>query len=588
MPKNIVICFDGTNNTFGPQNTNVVRLVQMLDRNPLTQRLYYDPGVGTLPEPGVWSAIGKRVSEIYGLAFGRGFSWKVQEAYSYLMDFWEPGDQVLVFGFSRGAYSARVLAGMLHALGLLPRGNHNLVPYVMNLYGAMRGERSSPKSGERSDPRQWTTLCDQFRWTFARVVPEDQEQRHFHVHYLGLWDTVSSVGWVWDPAKYPFTARNPSVHAARHAVSIDERRWFFRQNRLNKATPDQRIDELWFPGVHSDIGGGYSQTDGGLWREPFVWILAGAEIAGLKVDQSRKAQILPPAQPDATSTDPKHESLHGSWWLAEFFPKLQWNSLRKKSRLAIGGGRFRSIGTGDRMHRSAILRLRNDTTYRPDNLAPEFVDAVRARPTVPDTIAYEGGMRRQKLGGGLVIVAVLCAALVTAIAVTLLLRGGIWIAERTNAECGEAQTGPPFETRRPCWDVGQRVKPGRQYRLRLTVDQPWVDLDIAASPSGFGVSQMTLVGNIFTPLRRSLFNQWFTPMVKIVPASGGFTLVPVEMHRTATREVDYIGEFTAPHGGRVFMFVNDVILPPWVPKHRYFYDNNKGTVSAIQFEETDK
>jgi Uncharacterized conserved protein len=98
MPKNIVICFDGTNNKFGSQNTNVVRLVQMLDRNPLTQRLYYDPGVGTLPEPGVWSGIGKRVSEIYGLAFGRGFSWKVQEAYSYLMDFWEPGDQVLVFG----------------------------------------------------------------------------------------------------------------------------------------------------------------------------------------------------------------------------------------------------------------------------------------------------------------------------------------------------------------------------------------------------------------------------------------------------------------------------------------------------------
>ena len=202
MPKNIVICFDGTNNEFGSQNTNVVRLVQMLERNPLTQRLYYDPGVGTLPEPGVWSALGKWISKVYGLAFGRGFSWKVQEAYSYLMDFWEPGDQVLVFGFSRGAYSARVLAGMLHALGLLPRGNHNLVPYVMNLYGAMRGKGSGPE--------QWRTLCDQFRWTFARVVPEDPQERHFHVHYLGLWDTVSSVGWVWDPASYPNTACNPS------------------------------------------------------------------------------------------------------------------------------------------------------------------------------------------------------------------------------------------------------------------------------------------------------------------------------------------------------------------------------------------
>jgi len=580
MPKNIVICFDGTNNKFGPQNTNVVRLVQMLERDPLTQRLYYDPGVGTLPEPGVWSALGKRVSEIYGLAFGRGFSWKVQEAYSYLMDFWEPGDQVLVFGFSRGAYSARVLAGMLHALGLLPRGNHNLVPYVMNLYGAMRGERSGPK--------QWTNLCDQFRWTFARVVPEDQEQRHFHVHYLGLWDTVSSVGWVWDPAKYPFTARNPSVHAARHAVSIDERRWFFRQNRLNKATPDQQIDELWFPGVHSDIGGGYPQSDGALWREPFVWILAGAEIAGLKIEQSRKAQILPPSPTDATSTDPKHESLKGLWWPAEFFPKFQWSSLRQHTRPAIGGGRFRSIANGALLHRSALVRLRKDATYRPKNLAPAFVDAIRSQPAVPDTATYDPGQHRQTLGVGMGVIAVLFAVLAVAIAGIVVVRGGNWIAERSNVECRQAQTGPPFNTSEPCWNVGQRVKTGRQYRVRLTVGDPWVDLSIPASPGGFGMSHMTLVGNIFTPLRRSLFNQWFTPMVKIVPPDGGFTLVTLEMKQAGANANVYEGEFTAPRHGRVFMFVNDVILPPWVPKHRYFYDNNLGTVSAIYFEEFDK
>jgi uncharacterized protein (DUF2235 family) len=578
MPKNIVVCFDGTNNKFGPQNTNVVRLVQLLERDPLTQRLYYDPGVGTLPEPGVWSAAGKRISEIYGLAFGRGLSWKVQEAYSYLMDFWEPGDQVLVFGFSRGAYSARVLAGMLHALGLLPRGNHNLVPYVMNLYGAMRGEQSGP--------HQWSTLCDQFRWTFARVVPEDKEQRHFHVHYLGLWDTVSSVGWVWDPAKYRYTARNPSVHAVRHAISIDERRWFFRQNRMKQATPDQRVDEIWFPGVHSDIGGGYPQADGALWREPFVWVLAGAEAAGLKVDAARKAQILPPSPTDATCTDRKHESLKGFWWPAEFFPKWQWSSLRQRTRPAIGGGRFRSIGQGELLHRSALVRLRKDATYRPGNLAPAFVDVIRSQPTVPDTAGYDRGQHRQALGVGFRVIALLVAILAIAIAGTVLIRGANWIAERSNVECEQPRPGPPFNTSEPCWDVGTRVRTGRTYQVRLTVGEPWIDLSIPATPGGFGMSQMSLVGNIFTPLRRSLFDKWFTPIVKIVPARGGFTLVPLKMNPTEADPAAYAGEFKAPRGGLVYMFVNDVILPPWVPKHRYFYENNRGTALKIEFKET--
>jgi hypothetical protein len=115
-----------------------------------------------------------------------------------------------------------------------------------------------------------------------------------------------------------------------------------------------------------------------------------------------------------------------------------------------------------------------------------------------------------------------------------------------------------------------------------------VDLSIPASPGGFGMSHMTLVGNIFTPLRRSLFNQWFTPMVKIVPPDGGFTLVALEMKQAGANANVYEGEFTAPRHGRVFMFVNDVILPPWAPKDRYFYDNNLGTVSAIDFEEFDE
>ena len=105
MSRNFVICCDGTNNQFGPQNTNVVRLVQALDRDPAKQRLYYDPGVGALPEPRALTRLRKWLAKIYGLAFGAGLTWKVEEAYSYLMNYWEPGDRVFLFGFSRGAYT---------------------------------------------------------------------------------------------------------------------------------------------------------------------------------------------------------------------------------------------------------------------------------------------------------------------------------------------------------------------------------------------------------------------------------------------------------------------------------------------------
>jgi uncharacterized protein (DUF2235 family) len=183
-------------------------------------------------------------SEWFGLAFGTGLTWKVQEAYIYLMDFWEPGDQVFLFGFSRGAYTVRVLAGLLHTLGLLPRGNQNLVPYVVRLFNAIR------KAGthEESDrARAYWELCNAFRWTFVRPVPGSSDDRRFHVHFLGVWDTVSSVGWVWDPLKFPYTAHNPSIAIIRHAVSVDERRWFFRQN-LMEQRGKQDFKELWFPG----------------------------------------------------------------------------------------------------------------------------------------------------------------------------------------------------------------------------------------------------------------------------------------------------------------------------------------------------
>jgi len=379
MPRNLILCCDGTNNEFGPENTNVVRLVQSLNRDPIKQWLYYDPGVGTLPEPGAFSKVQKWVSKVFGLAFGAGLSWKVGEAYTYLMETWEPGDSVFLFGFSRGAYTVRVLAGMLYALGLLPRHNPNLVPYVIRLFGSLRG----------TDPTQTSVywkLCNEFRWTFARQVTETDDERRFPVHFLGVWDTVSSVGWVWDPKSYPYTASNPGIAVVRHAVSVDERRCFFRQN-LIKPARGQQSRELWFPGVHSDVGGGYPVADGSLWRPPFEWMLGEAESVGLLVDDQRLERVLLGSNNDDPWNDTKHESLTWKWWPAEFFPKMVWRPGQGK-RPELGLGRHRRIETPIELHRATLLRIKGNTNYAPPNLSAAFRQQVLDLADVPETMTY--------------------------------------------------------------------------------------------------------------------------------------------------------------------------------------------------------
>jgi uncharacterized protein (DUF2235 family) len=399
MPRNLVLCFDGTDNQFGPCNTNVVRLFQSLERNPDRQLGYYDPGVGTMPEPNVASWIGKRLSEIWGLAFGAGLVWKVEEAYTWLMDNWERGDQVFIFGFSRGAYSARVLAGLLHALGLLPRGGHNMVPYAAKLFGAIRRGNDPRGSGaENADPKltAYWQLCDEFRWTFARPAHDGDDERRFPTHFLGLWDTVSSVGWVWDPVKFQFTARNPSVRMARHAISIDERRAFFRQNRLGKVD-GQDLKQIWFPGVHCDVGGGYPLIYNAsplqysrLWQRPFLWIVKESQTAGLLIDPTRLEKVLSACP--ATSNgwvDPQHDSLTPLWELAEYFPKLRYDSVSKTSTPYLNRGRYRDIPEGEFIDEWTIRRIR-DTAYAPPNLSASFCDAMRQLPPdqIPGCVPY--------------------------------------------------------------------------------------------------------------------------------------------------------------------------------------------------------
>jgi uncharacterized protein (DUF2235 family) len=382
MPRNIIVCCDGTNNEFGPVNTNVVRLVQMLD-DSAQQLVYYDPGVGTMPGPGFGTTVGQKLSKWTDLAFATGLDAKVIQAYCYLMNTWEDGDEVFMFGFSRGAYTVRVLGALLHAVGLLPPRSDTLVPYAMRRYASLRSARTD------DDVKEYFRVLNAFQRTFARPVGAGRSRR-FVTRFLGVWDTVSSVGWVWEPKSFPHTHANDSVRFARHAVALDERRCFFRQNLFAPSSARRDVKERWFAGVHSDVGGGY--PDGGLWRAPLVWMVEEARAAGLAVDEGRKAAVLRKATAPQDFWDgPAHESLRGPWWIAEGVPKPSFSPAQGKFAPHVGLGRSRTISTPIVLHSTAVERMWRHASYAPRCLPSAFMNAVRdAKPAAQD-VRYDPG-----------------------------------------------------------------------------------------------------------------------------------------------------------------------------------------------------
>jgi uncharacterized protein (DUF2235 family) len=377
MSRNIVICCDGTNNEFGICNTNVVRLAEIFVNDAVQQTVYYHPGVGTLPDPRTRTRWEQKLSRWKALAFGSDLEDKVKSAYARLMEVYQPDDRVFLFGFSRGADTARVLAGMLHAIGLLPAGNTQLIPYGMRLFSGTRHAK---------DDKYWRVL-NNFRATFARLV-RGNGGNHFPVHFLGLWDTASSVGLVWNPKSYPFTKDNPSVGTVRHAVSLDERRCAFRQN-LFTAEPNQDVTARWFPGVHSDVGGGYPEEDGGLWRAAFEWIIDEAAKAKVLVDSAQLAKLRGRSPvPARIWAERQHESLEGWWWVAEVVPKKQFNPATKTKAWEFGCGRARMVHLGDVLDTTVLERIRGKPDYKPTNLSSDFIRRVKEMPSVNGPLPY--------------------------------------------------------------------------------------------------------------------------------------------------------------------------------------------------------
>ena len=366
--KNIVICCDGTGNEYGDNNSNVVKLYATLDINE-KQIGYYHPGVGTMGAPSANNKLEEAWSVLKGLAFGAGLMANVGDAYRYLMDMYSDGDDIYLFGFSRGAYTARALAGVLHMFGLLCPGNDGLIPYVTRMFA--QTSRNLAKNKHTFD------VAEHFKKAFSRDVT---------LHFVGVWDTVSSVGWIYDSVSLPFSARNPDMKIGRHAVSIDERRCFFRDNLWGTPfEPGERqyrfpqdIKQVWFAGVHSDIGGSYSEAESGLSKLTLEWMLREASLAGLIVDSARAAVMLgrmplPDGERPYVEPNPAaclHNSLTAAWWPVEFLPHTHYDKQAReiKWRIPLGARRFIPVDKSIVMHESVQQRLDAGVNYKPINL----------------------------------------------------------------------------------------------------------------------------------------------------------------------------------------------------------------------------
>ncbi|KAF9525908.1 hypothetical protein CPB83DRAFT_858827 [Crepidotus variabilis] len=216
--RTLVVCFDGTGDQFDNDNSNIVLLVSLLKKDDRTKQLvYYQTGIGTYTSPKVASSFTSRIEKTLDEMIAWNLHAHVMAGYEFLMQNYISGDKICLFGFSRGAYTARSLAGMLHKIGLLPAGNFQQVPFAYKMY-------------KRSDDIGWEQ-SNEFKKTFCVDVP---------IEFVGVWDTVDSVGLI--PKRLPFTTSNTIVRTFRHAVALDERRSKFKANLWNR--PDSKEEKL--------------------------------------------------------------------------------------------------------------------------------------------------------------------------------------------------------------------------------------------------------------------------------------------------------------------------------------------------------
>ncbi|KAJ6475899.1 hypothetical protein DFH09DRAFT_952446, partial [Mycena vulgaris] len=358
VSRNLVISIDGTSNQFGIHNTNVVELhSRVLTGESEKQSKYYNSGIGTYVPPDAKASLKywqQQFDNGLDLAFALNFKDIILKAYRWLSQMYQPGDKIYFFGFSRGAYQARALAGMIetaflaYQVGLVDPGNEELISLFV--------PQISPPAQE---------IAKKFKRTFSRDV---------RVHFVGVWDTVSSVG-VFRGKPLPLTLSAHHICTFRHALALDECRVKFLPEYVDSgssaalSTKPVDVKEVWFAGTHSDIGGGIKENINlNLSSVPLLWMENEAASAGLRLNprpMSGGAWNMEDLRKDAV-----HESLAGVWWALEYCP-LTRLSYRTADGVTMtphcGAGRV--IAPGQQIHISVAFKSKDyipQATFRED------------------------------------------------------------------------------------------------------------------------------------------------------------------------------------------------------------------------------
>ena len=350
MGKRIILCADGTWNTphgVGATvgDTNVRKIYCALQEIPAQLR-YYDSGVGTDGSP---------IDHLTGGLMGEGLFQKVQDCYSFLSSVHDPGDEIYLFGFSRGAYTARSVAGMIARFGVPTRNFENMT--VKNIFNVYR----------ETDEDKKKTLQD--------VLTAEYGLLQTTLRMVGVWDTVGSLGIpgllfsLFDQKKYGFldTTLHPNVQKAYHAICIDERRAQFMPTLWTAPddtvrNQDQQLQQVWFAGVHCDVGGSYPESQ--LSDIALSWMIHKAKGCDLLFTPEAEAQYLSPASGNASG--PQHDE----WKLIPYgFPK------------------HRTVPPEAVMSNTVQMRLDAMPEYRPENL--NLADEKLSGYTIAQVLPYQ-------------------------------------------------------------------------------------------------------------------------------------------------------------------------------------------------------
>jgi len=272
MPKNIVVFSDGTGQEGGKgNNTNVYKLFNMVEDRTANQITFYDRGLGT------------GLRKITGNISGMGISQNIRECYHFLFENYMAGDKIFLFGFSRGATTVRSLSGFIHLFGILPKSRPELIKKAYKIYKIKDSKKRKAKADDfvSRHHNQWTKI-----------------------KFLGVWDTVSALGLPikslstlvdWIPIfrhKFHNLALSESVEHARQALAIDDERLTFHPKIWDKAIMDyQTMKQVWFSGMHTDVGGGYQEHE--LSDIPFIWMVEEAKQFGLRIYPKHNVKTNP-------------------------------------------------------------------------------------------------------------------------------------------------------------------------------------------------------------------------------------------------------------------------------------------------------